>query len=112
MFTTFKNHQNAEKQRAVQKPDQRVYELLREALHNCLNENTDRVYIENIPHLVEFKSEDKADLSVLKTLVENNKVRLLENKVVGGEILVHVFQILPGLENIEVWYRPQSRPRI
>lgn len=111
MFTTFKTLKIPQKE-ACSTQDPEAFMLLQQALHNSLNENTDRIYIQDTPYLLEFKSNAKLDLLALKKMLENNQLKILENKVVGGEIFVHVFQTLPHLHQFEVWYRPQSRPRI
>ncbi len=112
MFTTFKNPNKGPQKVGAEKKSEECFSLLQEAIHGVLSENTDRIYIHEISHLVEFKGGDNFDLQSLKTALNNKRLKFLENKIVGGEILVHVFQILPTLQNVEVWYRPQSRPRI
>jgi hypothetical protein len=113
MLTNYHSLKKANKEKgAVNGSETGIFTLLRQAIYGSLNENTDRVYIHDVSHLVEFKLQEKLGLTTIEDALKNKKLKILENKTVSGEILVHVFQIFPTLQKFEVWYRPQSKPRI
>lgn len=112
MLTNFNVKKNLEKIKHQTSSQNGPLGLLTEAILGVLNENTERVYIDDYPYFVDFKLPKMVDLDCLLDAVNKNQVEFLEAVVVGDEILVHYFQLLPSMRNVEVWYKPISRPRL
>lgn len=112
MLTSFQCRNDIFKVQEMKKKHDEQLKLLLEAIETVLNENSHRVYIDDAPHIVEFKLPDNFSLEALRKALLNQKLKFFQKRIVADEILVHEYLLLPSLESIEVWYKPYARPRI
>lgn len=119
MLTGFKARQDIQKTKEAQsaKAEQGPQlELLKEAIAGVLNDNSHRVYIEDYPYLVEFKLPSDLELSALQKALAENKIKLLDSKSIGVEIISHTFALssngsVSTETSFEVLYKPLPRMR-
>lgn len=112
MLTGFKNRVSTPKVNSAENEYPERLALLSEAVRGELEENTQRVYIQDDPYLVEFRLPSGFNLEALKRALDAKNLKSIDSKVVG-EMLIHTFKLLsPTQEIIEVLYKPLPRMRM
>lgn len=112
MLTSFRNSKNIEKIKEQKKEQEQEHherlKLLFEAIDQ-IEENSNRIYIEERSYRVELKLPDGLGLKTLKS----QKIQTSECKNGGGGILIHTFFLMSGQPPFfEVSYQPISTPRL
>lgn len=112
MLTSFRNVKNVEKVNEQKKEQEQAHtdqlKLLFEAIDQIEN-NENRVYIEEAPYRPELKLPAGLELKTLK----NQKIQTSESKHLADGILVHTFFLVSGqYSSFEIFYKPISTLRL
>lgn len=111
MLTSFRNINTLKKANEEKKEQEKEHNerlrILFEAIDK-IEENSNRIYIEDFP----YRAELKLPAGLASKDLKSQEIKTSESRRAGEGILVHTFLMSGKHPSFEVWYTPISAPRL